>query len=260
MNMPLVRAPLRYPGAKWTLARKITEHFGEHVHYVEPFFGSGAVFFTKDASRHEVINDRDHNVVNFFRVLRDQPDELTDLLRLTPWAREEYAQSTFPSDDELESARRFVVRVWQAHASTLSKVTGWKNRGSKQPTRGMSYRWAQVPDELLALAARLQEAEIENRPALDLIERFRTPDTLLYCDPPYLPSTRTQKLYAHEMTYHDHVELLNALVDHPGGVVISGYMNDLYATVLADWQIVTFKAPKVQAGADRMEVLWIKRP
>ena len=72
-------AALRYPGSKWSLAQEIVGLFGSHYHYVEPYFGSGAVFFSKPVSPHELINDMNGLVVNFFRVLRDQTDDLLNL-------------------------------------------------------------------------------------------------------------------------------------------------------------------------------------
>lgn len=253
------KASLRYPGAKWSLAQNIVGYFPEHYHYVEPFFGSGAVYFSKPPSPHEIVNDLSGTVVNFFRVLRDNSDELLWKLALTPWSREEYDQSDVQTGDDLEDARRFVVRVWQAHASDLAKKTGWKNRGSSQRARGMSDRWSRVPDELATLAERLQHAEIENRPALQLIKRFSTPDTLIYADPPYLPETRTQKMYGEEMTAEEHVVLLDALLAHKGSVVLSGYANSLYDDKLSGWERVELKAPKVEAGAARTEILWVKQ-
>ncbi len=251
-------AALRYPGSKWSWATIITSHFGAHYHYVEPYFGSGAVFFTKDVSPHELINDTNHLVVNFFRVLRDSTEELQFALEATPWSREEYTHSHVLTGNELEDARRFVVRIWQAHASDLAKKTGWKNRGSKQRARGMSQRWLRVPAELAELAERLKDAEIESRPAVDVMKRFATRDTLIYADPPYLPETRTQTMYAQEMTREDHVEMLHVLAAHPGPVVLSGYDNALYDQQLPDWRKAMVKPPKVEGGASRTEVLWIK--
>ncbi len=252
-------AALRYPGSKWSIARDIVSHFSPHYHYVEPYFGSGAVFFTKDPSPHELLNDANELLVSFFRVLRDQTDELLWALETTPWSREEYDESHVVTGESLEDARRFVVRIWQAHASDLAKKTGWKNRGVTQRARGMSVRWQRVPEELRELAWRLQDAEIENRPALEVVRRFSAKDCLIYADPPYLPSTRTQKMYGHEMTEQEHVAMLEALIAHQGPVVLSGYDNDLYNDRLAEWERVNVKPPKVEKAAVRMEVLWVKR-
>lgn len=252
-------AALRYPGSKWSIAQEIVSHFGEHYHYVEPYFGSGAVFFTKDPSPHELLNDSNSVLVNFFRVLRDRTEDLRWALEATPWSREEYDVSHIQTGDPLEDARRFVVRIWQAHASDLAKKTGWKNRGVRQRARGMSIRWQRVPAELAELADRLSDAEIENRPALEVMKRFAASDCLIYADPPYLPSTRTQKMYGQEMTEQEHVEMLEVLAAHPGPVVLSGYENELYSEILKGWKEVSVKPPKVEKAAVRMEMLWVKQ-
>lgn len=251
-------AALRYPGSKWSLASRIVELFGGHYHYVEPYFGSGAVFFSKPVSPHEVINDKNSSVVNFFRVLRDRTDDLLFAIEATPWSRDEYDQSHVLTGNPVEDARRFVTRIWQAHASDLAKKTGWKNRGSAQRARGMSVRWQRVPVELYELAGRLKDAEIENRPAIEVMRRFSTRDSLIYADPPYLPETRTQKMYAHEMSVEDHLEMLAVLRAHRGPAVISGYDNALYDEHLEGWRKLMLKPPKVEKQAARIEVLWSK--
>lgn len=85
-----MKSVLKYPGSKWRIADWIVSNMPPHDIYVDPFFGSGAVFFSKPESRLEVLNDIDGNVVNFFKVCRDHPDDLARLLALTPYAREEY--------------------------------------------------------------------------------------------------------------------------------------------------------------------------
>lgn len=256
--MPHQPALLRYPGSKWRLAPSIIDHFGAHFHYVEPYFGSGAVFFTKPPSRHELLNDANGRVVSFWRTLRDHTDELCWALETTPWSRDEYNASDEVTGDVVEDARRFVVRAWQSHASDLSKKTGWKARGSSQRAAGMSHRWQKLPAQLRAVASRLADAEIEHRDALDVIARFNTPDSLIYADPPYVMQTRTQSLYGVEVDDDHHARLLELLRSHRGPAVVSGYANELYDTALTDWQRVTVKAPAVEKGAAREEVLWVK--
>lgn len=251
-------AVLRYPGSKWTLAERIVGQFKPHFHYVEPFFGSGAVFFSKPPVPHEVINDRHSLVTNLFTVLRDQTDELCWAIEATPWSRDEYDRCHVETADPLEDARRFVVRCWQGHASDLAKKTGWKNRGPSQRAAGMSHRWNKVPEQLRVLALRLKDAEIENRDALEVIERHAAADCLIYADPPYPHGTRTQRMYSDEMSDEDHALLLKALRQHPGPVVVSGYANEMYDDALAGWQRVVTKAPKTEKAAVRLEVLWVK--
>lgn len=258
---PPVGAVLRYPGSKWSLAATIANLLPAHYHYVEPFVGSGAVFFTKEPSVHEVINDIDGAIASFFTVLRTRPDELSWAVATTPWSRSEYQLSCAPATgDSLEDARRLVVRLWQGHAADRSKNAGWSTRGVVQRAAGMSARWTKVPAALEAAADRLLNAEIECAPALDVIARHAGVDTLIYADPPYLPSTRTQKLYAHEMSQDDHVDLLAALNAHPGPVALSGYDSQLYRDALVGWQAVELAATKTHKGVKPVEMLWIKDP
>lgn len=81
---------LHFPGSKWSMAEWITSHMPQHKTYLEPFFGSGAVFFNKAPSPLETINDIDGDVVNLFQVIRDRPHELAGMVEWTPYSREEY--------------------------------------------------------------------------------------------------------------------------------------------------------------------------
>ena len=105
---------LKYPGAKWRLAKWIIEQMPPYKVYLEPYFGSGAILFNKEPKGIETVNDIDGNVVNLFKVIREKPLELARLIELTPWARDEYLQSYEKTGDSLEDARRFLVRCWQA--------------------------------------------------------------------------------------------------------------------------------------------------
>ena len=87
------RTIIKYPGAKWSIADWIVSLMPPHKSYLEPFFGSGAIFFTKPRSRIETINDMDGEIVNLFRVVRDMPEALERAVALTPYSREEYEKA-----------------------------------------------------------------------------------------------------------------------------------------------------------------------
>lgn len=164
-----------------------------HTTYPEPYFGSGAVFFNKKPSVVETLNDIDGNLVNFFKVLREQPEELVRLIMFTPWSREEYENTLTYCHEEtyfkrtgepLEDARRLIVRMWQARGSKTSDRTSWRNdiqgrNGSRCPRE-----WKRMPETIMAAAERLKQAQIENQQALKLISRYSFPDVLIYADPP----------------------------------------------------------------------------
>lgn len=249
---------LRYPGAKWSLASWIIQYLPAFRTYVEPYFGSGAVFFSLPCTpEYAVLNDKHKSVVNLFEVMRTRGPELCALVELTPWARDEYYDAYTATGDALEDARRFLVRCWQAHATRLNQRTGWRNRGSADG--GLTYAlWNQLPERIAVVLERLKCAEIENIDALDIIARFADQrDCLLYVDPPYVLSTRGgRKLYTEEMSDEDHVALLEALKQHRGPVVLSGYRHALYDDALQDWHCV--EAPTLaEKGQMRTEALYL---
>jgi DNA adenine methylase len=255
-----VKPILKYPGAKWNIAPWIVSHFPEHYHYLEPYCGSAAVFFAKPPVHHEVLNDISGSIVNLFTMLRERGDELARMIDLTPWSEAEYHASEHHFDDTgdtLEDARRFLIRIWQAHGGAINQVSGWAHDGILSKRRSSTTRrWHQLPERLLAVVDRLKDAEIRNRPALEMIAYYNDPDCLIYADPPYLPETRTRKHYQHEMTAADHIELLEALRQHRGSVILSGYIHPLYDSMLADWHRTTTMV-QAEHGNTRQEVLWL---
>lgn len=247
---------LKYPGAKWNLAQWIISHMPPHTTYLEPYFGSGAVFFNKPPSKVETINDIDGNVVNLFRVIREKSQELAALIEMTPWARDEYCASYEKTGDSLEDARRFLVRCWQAFGTRTDSKTGWRNDIGARKYINMPDQWRKLPNRLLVIADRLKCAQIESQQALEIIQRYRFNYVLIYADPPYPLNTRSGKMYANEMTDEDHIELLEALDKHPGPVLLSGYACQLYDDRLPHWTRRTTKA-HAEGGRVREEVLWI---
>lgn len=247
---------LKYPGAKNMLGPWIVSHFVGHAHYLDSHAGSAAVLLAKEPAPHEVLNDLDGRLVNAFRAVREHGDRLAELIDLTPYSRAEYYLSYEQADDPVEDARRFFVRCWMAHGFKPYCRTGWRHCGSKslQPVTKL---WANVPDAIRATMRRLKNVEIEAMPALALIERYKTPDTLIYCDPPYVLSTRAhKKIYAHEMSDAEHLTLLDALDAHPGPVVLSGYRSQLYDERLPHWRRAE-RLVQDQKGQQRAECLWL---
>lgn len=203
-------------------------------HYCEPFAGSGAVLLNREPSPVETYNDLDGEVVNFFRVLREQKDALTEAIGLTPFSREEFglACTLDPDLSSLERARRFYVRARQVRTGLAQTATIGRWANCKDTSRagmsGVVSRWLGGVEALPQIADRLLRVQIENRPALDVIRLYDAPGTLHYCDPPYIHETRGDtKAYSNEMTDHQHRELAEALNTATGMVAISNYQCDL---------------------------------
>lgn len=252
-----MKTVLKYPGAKNRITDWICEYIPPHEVYLEPYFGSGAVFFNKVPARIETLNDLDGNVVNYFRVVREHARELAEQLNMTPFARDEYyaACEMLPEDSDIERARKFAVRCWQGFGASNVYRNGFR---SSQQSRGpyTTKEWRGLPDRIMEATERLKNAQIENLPAVEVISRYNTADVFLYVDPPYLHGTRKNYLYKHEMEDKEHEELLKILVDHQGKVLLSGYDNDLYNQMLPGWNKV-HKKTQAEAGIPRTETLWM---
>ena len=121
-----MKSILKYPGAKWRIADWIISHFPPHKVYLEPFFGSGACFFNKIPAYIETINDLDGDIVNLFKVCREHPQELAQLINLTPFARDEFQNCYERSDNPIEQARRTIVRYHQSFGTSNSSKNKWK--------------------------------------------------------------------------------------------------------------------------------------
>nr|WP_145404260.1 DNA adenine methylase [Paenibacillus xylanexedens] len=259
MKLPRI---LHYPGSKWSMFDNwIMNYFPSNYQnytYLSPYFGSGADLFGKKRSRIETVNDKNGDVANLFKVVRDRPNELARAIYWTPYSREEYYGSYETSIDDVENARRFLVRTWQAIGAKTSDRTGWRSnvQADKSPNKLASAQWREVPDRILEVTDRLRGVQIECKPAIDLIKRYRLPDVMIYADPPYLLSTRSSRMYAEEMTDEEHLEMLEVLDEHPGPVLLSGYAHPMYDDRLKHWNRET-KQVKAEAGKTRTEVLWI---
>lgn len=203
-------------------------------HYCEPFSGSAAVLLNRPPTKIETYNDLDGEVCNFFRVLRDEKEKLIEAIALTPFSREEFGIACILDPDvaPFERARRFYIRARQvrtglAQTATIGRWANCKNT-SRGGMSGVISRWLGGVDQLAAIAERLIRVQIENRPAIDVIRLYDSPDTLFYCDPPYVHSTRGDtKAYGFEMKDDEHRALAAVLNSVAGHVAISNYDCDL---------------------------------
>lgn len=255
-----MKAILKYPGSKWRIADEIVKRIPEHHSYLEPFFGSGAVFFNKEPSDIETINDLDNEIPNLFKCIRDDPEKLAARVTLTPYSRYEYenAYGGGVPADEYDQAMQFLIRCWQGYGYRVNGKVGWKNDVQGRESMYALRSWYNLPDNILKVAERLRCVQIENQPALKLIRRFNHPNVFMYVDPPYLMDTRlcSRKQYKHEMTQEDHIELLEELAQSQAKVIISGYESELYDEILKGWNKAEFRSNN-QHGQRVSEIIWM---
>ena len=233
-------------------------------HFCDVYGGSAAVLINRPPASVETYNDIDSELVNFFRVLRDDGPELTRAIGLTPFSREELIRACEyePGLSELERARRFFVRARQTRTGLAQRSSEgrWAHcvLTSRAGMAGAVSRWLGSVDGLAEITLRLQRVQIENAPALEVIQRYDTPDTVFYLDPPYVHSSRGDtSAYEREMTDDDHAELAATLSSIRGRAVLSGYRTPLYDRLFEDWRRID--APIRTANSvrqPRQECLW----
>lgn len=282
-----MKTPIAYFGGKSRWADEIAGLFPPHRVYVEPFAGSAAVLFAKRRSTHEIINDLDDGLVCFLRVLRDRPDALERVCRLTPYSRSEFeacmawspldasdafAELDRSGDDYVEKARRWWVRSSQSFARTGARSTGWSVSIVRGANNARSV-WNRI--ERFALAAeRIGGVTIERRDALEVIDRYDDRDGVIYLDPPYVGSTRTSFAggrrpggdYIHEFaTEEQHRALAAAARSARSTVFLSGYPSSLYDELYDGWHRLDRRMIRHASNgrgrtATVTEVIWSNRP
>lgn len=235
-------------------------------HFCEPFGGSAAVLLNREPALIETYNDIDGEVVNFFRVLREHKSKLIEAIALTPFSKEEFtlACKMEPNLTQIERARRFYVRARQVRTGLAQRASAgrWANcrNTSRAGMSGAVSRWLGGIEALPEIAERLLRVQIENRPAIDIIYAYDSPETLFYCDPPYIHSTRgDSNAYANEMNDEDHRTLAEVLNAAEGRVALSNYdcelMNELYPK--PKWFKTIGPLKTIHSTKDvRQEVLW----
>ena len=263
------RPLLRYHGGKWRLAPWLISHFPPHRVYIEPFGGAASVLLQKPRCYAEVYNDLDGEIVNVFRVMQcpEKRALLIDKLRFTPYSRAEFNLAWEPTDDEVEQARRVIIRAQMSFGSAgaTKGSTGFRRDTERRYTTVMQ-DWVRYPECLPPIIERMIGVQLETRPALDVIRtNDQSSDTLFYVDPPYLHDTRVMdgstRYYRHEMTNADHAELLDRLNQVQSMVVLNGYPSELYENALQGWSRVEkqSRASAYRGTSMRTEVIWLNK-
>jgi DNA adenine methylase len=256
---------LSYYGGKQRIASRIVEVIRTipHAVYAEPFAGGAAVLFAKGrphttntAHYHEVINDVDERIVTLYRVCQEQEGELLHLLKYTPYSQAEYrkASAILKGEAEATDLRRAWATVVGIRQGFAKKMLGGWGTGVTTPNHAMG--WANYLDALPDILARFRGVYVACEDALRFIERWDSPDTLFYCDPPY-PNT-CQAHYA-GYTLDDWQRLCAVLDACQGSYILSNYPQEIEPQT-AQQRIeldAVMSAAKDVRGEKRTEVLWV---
>jgi len=210
--------PLGYIGGKHRLAKHIIAAFPEHKAYVEAFAGGAQVFFQKEPSKVEVLNDLDGDVVNFFRVCQWHHEELIRLLRFHLVSREWfdwYRSLDATRLTDVQRAARFFYLQKNCFAG-LVRNPCYHYHLDRPP----GFNPERLPELIENAHRRLQRVQIERLPYEEILARYDRPTTLFYLDPPYWQ----KKLYRFNLSEADFVKFEERLRQVRGKFVLS--LND----------------------------------
>ncbi len=170
-------------GGKRRLAKHILPLLPDHLCYVEPFAGAGAIYFRKPPAKSEVLNDINGDLVNLYRVVKHHLDEFLNQFSWTLTSRQmfEWAKTAVPETltDIQRAARFYYLQKLAFGAKVESRTFGTTTTGSL----GLNLR--RIKEELSVAHLRLSQTTIEHLPWEVCVARYDRPHTLFYCDPPY---------------------------------------------------------------------------
>lgn len=221
----LLKTPITYYGGKSLMVRHILPLIPNHSLYCEPFFGGGAVFFAKEKSKVEVINDINRFVVNFYTQIKSNFEELQSLVQSTPHSRAMLRDAKVMYDaphlfSDVKKAWAFWVLTNQGYAGKISSSWGYGTANCERE-RCLHNKRDNFTTEL---RDRLERVQVECEDALRIIEYRDRTDTFFYVDPPYFGTNLGH--YGGYME-NDFENLLKKLATCEGKFLLSSFPSDL---------------------------------
>lgn len=220
-----LRTPISYYGGKQKLVATILSFMPPHKLYCEPFLGGAAVFFGKQPSPIEVINDTNKELINFYRICKNRFHDLSALVRTTLHSREEHDNAWIIYNkphlfDEVRRAWAVWVLSTQSFSAMLDGSWGY-DKTDQTTTTKITNKREQFTEQL---ALRLQNAQIECADATYIIQSRDTKHSFFYCDPPYYNSNCG---HYDGYTEDDFQALLETLAKIEGKFMLSSYPSSL---------------------------------
>lgn len=218
------KTPLTYYGGKQNLAPYILPRIPEHSLYAEPFCGGAAIFFAKQPSTVEVLNDTNREMINFYQVVQNDFVALEKEIRITLHSRHLHRKAmVINSHPDMFSEIKRAWAVWVLSSQSFSaKLDG--NWGYDK-SEGRTPKQVQAKKERFTeeLAIRLQNVQLEATDALYVIRSRDSEKSFFYCDPPYYNSD-----CGHYDGYslEDFEALLSTLSQIKGKFLLSSYPSE----------------------------------
>lgn len=236
-----MKTPITYYGGKQRLLKYILPLVPKHTLYAEPFTGGGAVFFAKEPSEIEVLNDTNRQLITFYEVAKTNYAKLKKKIDGTLHSRESHKYARIIYDNSRFFGKTDIAwAVWVLSASSFASIlTG--TFGYDKVRQTTTKKFSNKRDGLTReISKRLENAVIECRDACEIIKGRDTKDSFFYCDPPYYNSDM-----GHYKGYSeaDYERLLKTLSKIKGRFLLSSYPSSLLTMYVKQngWQSVLYK-------------------
>lgn len=257
--------PIRYFGGKFNMMKNLTMHFpkdNEYKIFIDAYGGSGGVLLSRPLSGHvEVYNDIYENVYSLFKVLSDKTlfeefRQKCDLAIYSAQMRKEYKKKLLEKISVVERAFYF----WYVNRTSHNGIGGFScNCVIRRNMSKATSDFLSCIDRLPELHDRLSAVIVEQRDALELMERFNQSNVFIYADPPYHQDTRGSARYAHDYTNEQHEKFIDFVLTLKAKVLISGYACEAYKRLEPKFRRIDFTVNTIDGNFDRktkVESLW----
>ena len=260
--------PLKFHGGKSYLAKLIVALMPPHLHYVETHFGSGAVLFERPEAmiegHSEVANDVNSELANFWAVLAD-PAAFAEFVRaasVTPFSEHVFRKAADPNRprlrDNVDRAVDMFALCRQSMAGRMDSFAPLSRNRTRQGMNEQVAAWLSAVEGLPDAHSRMIRVAVLDQDAVAVIRQQDGPNTLFYCDPPYLAEKRvSKKVYKKfEYTPEQHRELLETLSGISGKFILSGYGSEMYeaARVAGRWDRVDVRIDNKSSSKKTKEI------
>ena len=226
-----INSPFRYAGGKFYARKLILEYITPHTKYVEPFAGGASIFFAKEKSSNNWLNDIDKDVVNVYIHIRDYPEQLANSLsgEIATKERHDFYKNQFVPKNDLERAIRWYYLNRTSYSGIMNTRNCYWGYGEKYSMRPEN--WGR---NIFRTSDKLQQVKITSLDFEKILDKVDD-GAFLFVDPPYFNADQ-DKFYSHSFSKDDHIRLQQALLKHRHRIhFLLTYDNCSEIRMMYDW-------------------------
>ena len=229
------------PGGKSRVAKKLIKYIPKHKTYIEPFCGGAAIYFAKEPSEVEVLNDLDSEIAFAYKFLKDISDSEIDKLEQIDWSPRkevfERLKNSKPPRDKIKRFFRFYYLTRYSYGKAMKNFSPDKDFKSATMNRKKFER----------LRERLKNTLIYCKDYKYVLSKFNSPDSFAFIDPPCpseWPSTLAGTVFSKDQCQEMH----DILKQWKGKFMLTLNSEDWIKDMFKDFNIKKFKIPRTLQG------------